>query len=128
MQNITTSSGLRNAIQVLEQEKIAKRELLKAQFRYTYEIFKPVNLFKKTLSEVANSPHLVNDIVFTIMGLTTGYFSKKLIIGTSGSLGKKLLGSLLQFGVTKIFVNNPNAFKSLGSLIGKLFTRKKKSK
>lgn len=127
MQNITTSNGLKEAIQLLEQERIERGELLKAQFQYTYEGFKPVNLFKKTLSEAVNSPHLVNDIVITILGLTTGYFSKKLIIGTSGSLVKKLLGSILQLGITKIIVNNPNAFKSFGSLIGQIFTRKKRN-
>ena len=47
MQNITSTAGLKNAIQLLEAEQAVKGQLLKEQFYITYESLKPVNLLKK---------------------------------------------------------------------------------
>jgi hypothetical protein len=126
MEKITNSNGLKDAIYLLEQEQIAKGKLLKEQLYLTYEGYKPVNIFKKTLSEAVTSPHLMENIVLSVMGLTSGYFSKKLIVGASGGIMKKLFGAILQFGVTKVIVRNPNVFKSVGHVIGRLFTKRPK--
>jgi len=125
MENIINSNGLKNAIFLLEQEQIAKGQLLREQLYLTYEGYKPANILKKTLSEAVTSPNLTENIVLTLMGLTSGYFSKKLIIGASGSLMKKLFGIILQYGVTKAIVSNPSVFKSVGHFVGRLFTKRR---
>jgi hypothetical protein len=125
MQNITNKAGLKSAIQLLEAEHAVSGQMLKEQFYLTYESFRPVNIIKSTLKDIAASPYLVDNILSTTMGLATGYISKKIIVGASGNMFRKLLGSLLQFGVTTLVAKNPDAIKSLGQLIFQYFSRKK---
>ncbi|MDP3003814.1 MAG: hypothetical protein WC854_08605 [Bacteroidales bacterium] len=125
MQNITSTAGLKNAIQLLEVEQAIKGQLLKEQFYIAIESLKPVNLLKSTLNDISTSPYLIDNILGTTMGLATGYLSKKIIVGSSGNMFRKLLGSFLQFGVTTIVAKNPDAIKLIGQFIFQHFLRKK---
>lgn len=127
MENITSSAGLKNAIQILEAEQVINGQLLKEQFQVTYENFKPVNLLMSTLKDMASSPNLINNILGTGMGLATGYLSRKIFIGTSGNLLRKLIGSVLQFGVTSVVARHPEAVKSIGQVIFENLLRKKET-
>lgn len=125
MQIITSKAGLKNAILLLEAEQAVSGQILKEQFYLTYESFKPVNIIRNTLKDIALSPNLIDNVLGTTMGIATGYLSKKIIVGGSGSLLRKFLGSLLQFGVTTIVAKNPDAIKSIGHLVHQYFDRKK---
>ena len=125
MQKITPTEGLKNAIQLLEAEQAVKGQLLKEQFYITYESLKPLNLLKNTLKDISSSPYLIDNILGTVMGIATGYFSKKVFIGTSGNMFRKLFGSILQFGVTNAVAQHPDAIKSFGQLIFQHIFRKK---
>jgi hypothetical protein len=62
------------------------------------------------------------------MGLTTGYLSKKLVVGFSGNIIRKLLGSILQLGVTNVVAQHPDSLKSLGQFIfQRIFHKKEKN-
>ena len=126
MQNITDKAQLKNAILLLEAERAVNGQIFKEQFYFTYESFKPVNIIKSTLKDIASSPYLIDNILGTTMGLATGYISKKIIIGSSGNVIRKLLGSLLQFGVTTIVAKNPETIKLIGQFIFQHFIHKKK--
>ena len=117
MQNISSSAGLKEAIQLLEIEQASYAQLLKEQFHLTYESFKPVNLIRSTLQDIASSPNLINNILGTVTGLATGYLSKKIFIGALGNMFRKLFGSVLQFGVASVVAKHPEAVKSFGQLI-----------
>ena len=93
MEKITSATGLKNAILSLETDQAIQGQLLKEQFHFAYESIKPVNLIKSTLKDVASSPYLIDNILGTAIGLATGYLSKKIFIGSSGNLFRKLLGS-----------------------------------
>lgn len=125
MENINTSADLKNAIKILELEQAASGQLLREQFYITYESLKPVNLLKSTLSDVASSPFLIDNIINTALGLATGYLSKKIVVGTSANLFRKLLGSFLQLGVTNTVSQHPENIKSLGKFIVQQLFRKK---
>ena len=125
MQNITNKYQLKSAIQLLEAEQAVKGQLLKEQFYLAYESFKPVNIIRSTLKDIASSPYLVDNILGTSMGLATGYISKKIIVGSSGNMIRKLIGVLLQFGVTTIVAKNPDVIKSIGQFIFQHFLHKK---
>ena len=125
MQSITSIEKLKEAIQVLEDEQAVKKQVLREQFLLTYEGLKPINLLKNTLNEIASSPNLFDNILGTVVGLASGYVSKKIYIGTSGNIIRKLLGSLLQFGVTNVVANHPDAIKSFGQFILQRFLHKK---
>ncbi len=117
MQNITSAAGLKDAIQVLEAEHVIKGQLLKDQFFLTYESLKPVNLIRNTLKEISSSPYLIDNISGAAMGLASGFLSRKIFVGTSGNLIRRLIGSILQFGVTNVVAQNSGVIKSAGLAI-----------
>jgi hypothetical protein len=111
MQNISSGAELKNAIQLLQVEQSINGQLLKEQFYLTYESLKPINLLKRTLSDVASSPYLIENILGTVAGMASGYLSKKIVVGASHNILRKLFGSVLQFGITNIVSHNPDAVK-----------------
>jgi hypothetical protein len=127
MQNINSISELKTSIQLLEEEQAEKLLLLKEQFYLTYEGLKPVNLLKNTVNDIVSSPLLVDNIISTATGLVTGYISKKVFVGASGGVIRKLLGSALQYGVTNIIAKHPETVKSAGKFILNILFRKKEN-
>ncbi|MCF8371564.1 MAG: hypothetical protein K9H64_08070 [Bacteroidales bacterium] len=117
MQNITTATELKNAIQTLESDYAIQEKLLKAQFHLTYESIKPINLIKSTIKDITSSPYLIDNMIGTAIGLSTGYVTKLIVVGSKGNVFKKLLGSVLQFGVTNLVAQNADTIKSYGQLI-----------
>ena len=125
MDGITSSTGLKNAIQLLESEQADKGQRLKEQFLLTYESFKPVNLIKSTLNDVNSSPYLIDNILSTAMSFATGFISRKIFIGASGNKFRKLIGHILQFGVTNFVARHHDTISSLGHTAVNFFLRKK---
>jgi len=117
MQEITSVTGLKNAIQLLESEQEINRKLLKEQFFITYESLKPISLLKSAINDISSSPYLVDNLSGTAIGLASGYLTKKLVVGSSGNLIRKLVGSILQFGVTNIVAQHSGTIKSVGQAI-----------
>ena len=126
MESRSVSIELKNSIQRLEVQLAYEEQLLKEQFNLTYEHFKPVNLLKSTIQEIAASPYLVDNIVATAVSLATGYLSKKIVIGTSGNIFRKFLGLLMQLGVTNTVAQHPDTIKSIGQYIYQHFLRNKR--
>lgn len=126
MENRSSSAILKNEIQLLEVEKAFQEQLLKEQIYATYESLKPVNLLRSTLSEVASSPYLIDNLLSTAVGLATGYLSKKIIVGASGNIFRKLLGFVMQLGVTNTVAQHPDSFRSIGQYIYHHFLNKNK--
>ena len=128
MENITTSIELKNAIQRLKVEQTIEEQLLKEQFYYTYESLKPINLLRSTIYDITTSPHLIDSILGTATGLATGYLSRKIMmLGASGNLFRKLLGSVMQLGVTNVVSQNPDKIKSIGQYIFQHILHKKRN-
>jgi len=117
MEKITCAAELKIAIQNLEFEHEVQGQLLKEQFFVTFESLKPVNLIKSTLHEITSSPYLLDNMLGAIMGMVSGFVSKKIAVGTSHSLIRKIAGSLLQFGVTNVVAQHSDILKSIGNFI-----------
>jgi hypothetical protein len=126
MKTINSAAELKLAILQLELQHDIQGEILKEQFLVTVEGFTPVNLLKNALNEIATSPYLIDNIIGSAMGLATGYLSKLVAVGGSNSILKKLLGSVVQFGVTNIVAQHPEMFKSVGNFLMDLIFHKKK--
>lgn len=116
MQNITTVAELKNAIQILETEQSDKGQELKEQFFFIYESFKPLNLLKSTLNDFSSGPFVLN-ILGSVVGLATGYATNKLVVRSSSNIIRRLIGSLLQLGVSNTVVNHSDTIRSLGQYI-----------
>lgn len=128
MQNITSYSDLKNAIQLLEAEQGVKAKLFKDQLHLTFESIKPINLIRKSLHDISSSPDLVDNILGVATGIASGFLTRKIFIGASGNIIRKILGTVLQFGVTNVVAKNPDTIKSVGQAIMNLFLRRKDPK
>ena len=127
MEKITNVAGLKNAIQVLEDEQAIKEQLLKDQLYLTYASFKPAKLLGMTMKEMVASPHFVDNVIDTTIGLATGYLSRRIVVGSSANIMRKILGTIVQAGVTKILTMHSDTVKSYGKLaFQQIFRRKAK--
>lgn len=117
IENINTLKDLKAAIIALEMQHDLLSKQLKEEFHLTYESLKPVNIIKKAIEDIQSSPYLVDNIVGAITGFATGYVSKKILVGSSDSLFRKISGFILQFGLTNIIAQNPEVIKSIGNFI-----------
>jgi hypothetical protein len=130
MERITTVAGLKSAIQILEVEQNAREAILKDNMKEVYESLKPVNILKNTIRELftPNYLKLNENIAGTAIGAVGGFFLRKLLVGSSGNLTRKLLAKALQFTITKIGALNSDAIASASSsLFTKLFHKKKRN-
>jgi len=125
MENLSSAERLKNTIQRLEVEQNVNGRLLREQLYLTYESYKPVNLLKSTLVDITSSPNLIDNIIGTAVGLATGYLSRIVVVGASGSLVKKLFGTFLQLGVTNSVAEHPDTIKSIGKYLYQHIFRKK---
>lgn len=126
METMSSTDRLKKTIEILEAEQADKLQQLKGEFFTVYERIKPVNLIKTTLNGITSSPHLIDNIIGTTLGLATGYFSKRLIIGASVSRYRKLFGAVMQFGLTNVIAKNPEAISSFARYIFQRVLKRKK--
>jgi hypothetical protein len=125
MQSITSYEGLRNAIRLLEIEQGIKGQQLKDQLHITYESLRPINLISNTLKELSSSRYMTDNISAAAMGLVSGFLSKKIFVGTSGNAFRRLIGSILQYGITNLVSQNSEVIKSFSQSLFQYFFRKK---
>lgn len=127
MKNTSPYIRLQDAIELLEDEQAFKRELLKEQLNITFESLKPLNLIRNAFKDITSLPNLSENVLGSAIGLTSGYLSKKIFIGTSGNIIRKLIGLVLQFGITNIVSRHPEAIRSFGQFILEHFFSKKET-
>ncbi len=92
MEPITSSAELKKAIQRLEVEQALKGQILKDQFQHTDENLKPLNLLKRAVTDMADSPFLIENILANALVLLSGFLSKKIVIGSAAKSFRKLSG------------------------------------
>lgn len=114
MPTINSSATLKAAILQLEAQRAAEGQAMKADFHLAYERVRPINLIRNTFRQVEESQDLSDNIISIAAGLTSGYLSKTLFIGTSHNPFKKMLGTVLMYGVANVIAHHPDAVKSVG--------------
>jgi hypothetical protein len=117
MQGITSVTGLKNAIQLLEVEHAENGQLLKEHFYQIYESFRPINLLKSTLKNVTSSPYLMDGILGTGLSLAIVNLLKKNGAGATANILRKLIVPVLQFGVTNVIAHYSYGIRAIGQLI-----------
>jgi hypothetical protein len=115
--------ALKESIRRLEIRQEEEGKILKEQFKITYESLKPLNLIKNSLRELANSVDIKNSIFETVVSIVSGYVSQKFIVNSKSSTMKKILGVLMQFGVTSfVSKKSEEVGNFLSNFINRLFT------
>ncbi len=121
-ERITSVAALRSSIKVMEVEQQTKQLELKDQFYLAYESLKPVNIVRSTLKDFLSAS---DNFSGTAVGAAGGYLVKKLLVGSSGSMLRKLIGTALQIGMTNIGSHKSDVIKSAGqAILRRLFRRK----
>jgi hypothetical protein len=126
MNNITSISEIRDAIVFLENEQEVKGQLLRQEFQETYEKLKPVNLLKSAVNNISSKPLLPLKLLGMTTGVGLGFLARKIVVGASGGIFRKIIGTILQLGVTNLIARHPAEIKSISQLVNKsLFSRGK---
>ena len=127
MHKITSVAELRESILQLQIKQAQEGSVLKEQMKATFNDLKPANLIKNTLNDLVTTPDLKGDLLNAAISLSTGYLSKKIMVGSTHNPLKQLLGTLLQVGVTSLVSKNADGIKSVtGFFINKLMSKKDK--
>jgi len=117
MKNRDEADTLSRDIALLQNKRAEGLILLKKQFALTYETLKPINLIKSTLTEVAASPEMKNDILNDAIGLGTAFLSSKVLISGPEHPIKKILGTFALFALAEIVSKNTEAIRSTGEAL-----------
>ena len=112
MKELNETDTLNETIALLEYKQDRELMILKEQFQLTYESLKPLNLIKNAFSEMTNSPDIKGNILNNVIGLSTGYLSKRILLGSTHNPIKRILGSVLQFVVANVVTKKTDSFTS----------------
>jgi hypothetical protein len=84
---------------ILELEKVQDQQMaeLKLSAVGLVESFSPSNMLKSALKDVAQSPELRNNVINTAIGVGAGFIGRKLYVGNSRNIFKKITGAAVQF-------------------------------
>jgi len=110
---IRNSTDLNEAIHLLEDELIQQKQLIIDQVNVIYENFKPVNVVRDVFREVVSSEEFRSNVLTAAIGISTGYVTKKLVVGKSSNLLKALGGNLLQYGIANLILHPSRIMKSV---------------
>lgn len=116
---------LNEKIVALQAVQAKQLEALKLQLEITYQSLRPVNLLKNTLHEISTSEEIKENLLNNVIGISTGYLSKKVFTGTSHNPLIKLAGTLLQFTVANVVTKHPDTIKQISrNILQYIFKRK----
>jgi hypothetical protein len=125
MYTINSAVQLKEAIFEMENRKKELGRTIKEKFYVIKENLKPVNIIRNTFDEVATSPRLKLNLLGAVVGLGAAYFSRKLVVGRSVSIFRKILGSALQLGISAAVASKPGILQNIGqTILKRVFTKK----
>jgi hypothetical protein len=121
---VTNSEELAEAIAELELKAAGQKREVEEAFGVVTENFKPLNLMKHSLHSVFSGENK-GDLLNALLGLGSGFLSRKLIIGKSKGFLGKTVGKAIQWGMAGIVSKNADKIKEkAGSIIDRLFKKR----
>ncbi|MBG6111594.1 hypothetical protein H4V97_000631 [Flavobacterium sp. CG_23.5] len=106
MKKTNETDTLNETISLLEYRQAYELRILKEQFELTYDSLKPLNLIKSAFSEMTTSSELKGNLINNVIGISTGYLTKKLLVGSTHNPFKRILGTAIQFAITNLVTKN----------------------
>lgn len=127
METITNYQKLSQAIKMLEADQNTQGQQLKEQFFLTFASLNPLSLASGS-DKNASSSSFVENILVNVLGIATGFMTKKAVVGSSHNIFRNIIGSLMQAGTTGMVIKNADSIKIIGQLLFKYLLSKRKSK
>lgn len=112
MKPINATDTLQEMIVLLQKKQTVELMQLKDQYHYTYESLRPLNIVKNIFTDMTTSAELRGNLINNIVGISTGYLTKKVMLGATHNPIKRILGTLLQFVITNVVTKYSNTPKS----------------
>ncbi|MEP7108511.1 MAG: hypothetical protein ABI760_11025 [Ferruginibacter sp.] len=123
---IKNSADLRAAILDLEDKSKREKQQLIEDFHVFKESLAPINLIKSTIKKVKETPGITGIVLKTSLGLGVGLLSKRLLVGKSAGILKRIIGSAIEMGVAGLVAKKTDNIKETGFQLFKNFFRSKK--
>src|ERR1700676_3824096 len=122
---INNAEELAEAIAELELKVAAQKRDIQETYSAVSENLKPLNLVKSGFRSVFSGEHR-EDLVNALIGLGTGFLSRKLILGRTNGFVGKTVGKAIQWGMAGLVSKNAEKIKEkAGELIDKIFHKHK---
>lgn len=116
---------LKERIRELETRNNAAEESLKQQFEVVKESMKPSNLLKAGISNMAAGPMLGEGLIKTAAGVGIAMLSKRLFLGKSPGIAKKVMGTVLEVAAANTTISQADKLKAYSKSIYRNLFRKK---
>jgi hypothetical protein len=104
-------------ILALEEQQKLELILLKEVIREASTKLNPLEIIKNAIATENNTDGLGTNIVHDLIGMSTGFVSKKLMFGSTTNPFKKIIGSILQFAVAKFVSNHSEKIQAMGEVL-----------
>jgi hypothetical protein len=122
---VKNADDLAQAIADLELKAAAQEQDLRKSFVAVSENLTPLNLVKDGLRSVFSGEHK-EDLVNILIGLGTGFLSRRLILGKPSGFVGKTVGKAIQWGMAGLVSKNAEKIKEVaGEWIDKIFKKHK---
>lgn len=106
---IKNSAALQSVIKALEEKRERERQGMVDSFEAITESMKPLQLVKSAFNKLQLPPGLAGNVVKVISVVGISFLSKKLLLGKSSGLLKKIAGLLIELGVADLLTKNTEA-------------------
>ena len=127
MENQHTAESLKEMIAELEERQAKEGVLLKEQLDVTINNLRPANILQSIVKEFHVSQNLLDELVNTAISITSGFVSKKIVVGRSKNQFLKLIGLAVQFGITTVISKKFHILKEkVNHLIERFLSEKEK--
>lgn len=103
---INNSIDLENAIKLLSLKNKAQTSALKSQFAETVDSLKPARLLKAAVNNIAANQGIAKVAIGTIVAVEAGGLSKKLIVGKSSNVFRRIIGTVVELAVARSVLGN----------------------
>jgi hypothetical protein len=119
------AKDLSRAIDELELIAAAQKKEMEKTFVVVSENLKPANLVKSGVRSVLSGNHN-DELVNILIGIGTGFISRKLIIGKPHGFVSKTVGKAIQWGMAGLVSKNAESIKEkAGQVIDWVFRKSK---
>ena len=107
---MNSTSLLKERIQQLEYQQTEALSEIKLEFSNIYESVKPI---KNTLESSLNMPEIKDKLIDSLLGLATGFVTKKILVKNGDTAMGKVLGTVVQFAVAALVAKNSDKLKEV---------------
>ena len=115
---------LKEKIIALENKQAQDLETLKNQYQATVDGFKPLNLIKNSILEVATSPNLTSYLISGAIGMGTNYLKKTFLNENDTNPIKKGIGKVVKFALNRFVVKLSSSLNDIANLSQCSYNRK----